>query len=157
MDTCVAPLAALLLAASVALPAHADDGHGTTTTVAASELTVVDGDTVRLGAERIRLIGPDAPEISHPRCDREIDVANQATDRLRDLIAGQVIRIERHGLDRYRRTLANLYRASDNAEVGELLIASRLAVRWQPGREAWLRRAQHWCGHMGGEDMKTGE
>jgi endonuclease YncB( thermonuclease family) len=112
--------------------------------VDSSALTVVDGDTVRLGEERIRLEGPDSPEIYHPRCDHEIDVAMQAKDKLEEILAGKSIRIERHGIDRYHRTLAELF-LPDGSEAGDLMIHSGLAVRWAPGRVAWLDRAKHWC------------
>lgn len=113
-----------------------------------SELVLVDGDTVAYGHERIRLQGPDTPESWKPRCDAELAVALEAKAKLRELLGDNEIVVERHGVDRYSRTLALLHiESGPNAgqEVGELLIASGLAVRWQPGRAAWLQRARHWC------------
>lgn len=71
--------------------------------------TAVDGDTLRCGAERVRLIGIDAPEIpghcaARRRCVKGDARASKAA--LAALIAGRPVRLERHGIDRWGRTLA---------------------------------------------------
>jgi endonuclease YncB( thermonuclease family) len=38
-------------------------------TVDGDLIRVIDGDTVELAGERIRLVEPDVPEISKPRCN----------------------------------------------------------------------------------------
>lgn len=48
--------------------------------------TVIDGDTIRCGAERVRIMGLDAPEI-RARCTAEYRLAVQARARLSVLIA----------------------------------------------------------------------
>ncbi len=83
-------LAVLLLATA---PAHAQ-----------SRCRVVDGDTLRCGAERVRIIGLDAPEM-RGECPRESRAARAATARMEQLISGGIT-LERRGNDRYRRTLA---------------------------------------------------
>lgn len=68
----------------------------------------IDGDTLRCGRERVRLIGIDAPELpGHCRRGRRC-VAGDAVASTRSLAAGLVapIRIRRLGRDRYGRTLA---------------------------------------------------
>ncbi len=85
-----ASLAILLVAAA---PAHAQ-----------SRCRVVDGDTLRCGAERVRIIGLDAPEM-RGECPREIRAARAATARMAQLIEPGIT-LERRGNDRYRRTLA---------------------------------------------------
>ncbi len=47
---------------------------------------VVDGDTIRYGGERIRLVGLDAPEIFSPDCATERDLGWRAANRLVDLL-----------------------------------------------------------------------
>jgi micrococcal nuclease len=71
-------------------------------------LFVVDGDTLRCGRERIRLLGIDAPELpGHCRRGRRCVPGNpwRSRDSLAAVIRGKA-KIERVGEDRYGRTLA---------------------------------------------------
>lgn len=112
-------------------------------TVEGDLIRVIDGDTVELAGERIRLIEPDAPEISKPRCNTELAKGLLASGRLRQLLKGPV-RIERSGrTDRYRRTLASLVAPDGN--VADILIREGLAIPYKPGFEAYEQRAAHWC------------
>ena len=43
--------------------------------------TVVDGDTIRIRGERVRIIGLDAPELE-ARCPREAVIAHRANERM---------------------------------------------------------------------------
>jgi endonuclease YncB( thermonuclease family) len=78
---------------------------------------VVDGDTLALGATRVRLEGIDAPET-----DQICLNANGvrwtcgigARDQLAAHIAGQDIKCSSSGVDAYRRTLATCYFADEN-------------------------------------------
>ena len=127
-------LVALLVLASNAAQAETIDGK---------LIHVVDGDTVELAGERIRLIEPDAPEISKPRCNSELAKGLVASGRLRQLLDGPV-RIERSGrTDRYNRTLASLIGPQGN--VADSLIREGLAVPYKPGYDAYRERAAHWC------------
>lgn len=101
------------------------------------ECTVVDGDTLRCGSERVRLIGIDAPELpGHCRVGRHCVEGDPfaASDALRHGIAGRDVKIERMGFDRYGRTLANVY-------VSEINVACQLisegnaqyVERWDEG------------------------
>lgn len=47
---------------------------------------VVDGDTIRLGARRIRIIGIDAPEMHPPGCAEEARLGEEATQKLLELL-----------------------------------------------------------------------
>lgn len=126
---------ALVLALSMA-PAHAE-------TIDGSRIVIIDGDTVALpGGERLRLVEIDAPESYRSACEAELVAGLKAKERLRSLIAGQPISIERHGPDVYRRTLARL--SSPQGDVGAVLLAEGLALRYVPGRKA--KRTAHWCG-----------
>jgi endonuclease YncB( thermonuclease family) len=70
--------------------------------------TITDGDTIRCGGERIRLLGIDAPELpGHCRPGRNCAPGDPyaSTSSLGDALTG-TIRIERTGEDHYGRTLA---------------------------------------------------
>jgi hypothetical protein len=72
--------------------------------------TVTDGDTIRCGAERIRLLGIDAPELpGHCRSGRDCAPGDPyaSTASLRAALSGELT-IERVGEDRYGRTLARV-------------------------------------------------
>jgi len=98
---------------------------------------VVDGDTIRVGGERIRMMGLDAPE-THGQCPRENAMARAARDRLQQLVAGGVY-LRRHGRDRYGRTLA-VVQDRAGRDLAQVLIRERLA-RPYDGRG----RRQGWC------------
>jgi len=69
----------------------------------------VDGDTIRCGTERIRLIGIDAPEMGPCKPAGRVCVSGDPEASKRALSAAlknKPLRIERRGLDRYGRTLA---------------------------------------------------
>jgi micrococcal nuclease len=69
---------------------------------------VTDGDTIRCGDERIRLLGIDAPEMpGHCRPGRQCVAGDPyaSTDSLDDAMASSMT-IERAGSDHYGRTLA---------------------------------------------------
>ena len=99
---------------------------------------IVDGDTLWLNGENIRLEGFDTPEPMTAICggEREKALAAQASARLRELLNTNAWTIERAGVDRHGRTLATI-RIGDR-DVGEWLVGERLA-RWWPNGEEW------WC------------
>lgn len=73
---------------------------------------VVDGDTIRVGSERIRLRGIDTPELS------ELE-GPAAKRRLEELLRSGSIRIEPRGRDVYDRLLADVFVNEQN--VAEIL------------------------------------
>ncbi len=76
------------------------------------QVRVVDGDTIRVGGERIRLRGIDTPEMSELQ-------GPAAKQRLEELLRGGSIRIEPHGRDVYNRLLADVFVNEQN--VAEIL------------------------------------
>lgn len=62
----------------------------------------IDGDTLRMGQERIRLRGIDTPELTEPR-------GQEARQRLEQLLKEGPIRIVPHGQDVYGRTVADVF------------------------------------------------
>ena len=103
-----------------------------------SQLTVVDGDTVRLAGQAIRLIGFDTPETYRAGCASERRLGDAATDRLRDLLAratsAQLAYLPRR--DQYGRELARLM--VDGRDVADIMVGEGLARRYTGGhRQSW--------------------
>jgi len=73
-----------------------------------ADIRVVDGDTVHIDGEKIRIMGLNTPETWRPKCIAEEMLGKQAT-AYGKVLAEQIGRIERHGKDRYGRTLARVY------------------------------------------------
>jgi micrococcal nuclease len=113
-------------------------------TVDGSRFTIIDGDTVDYRGERIRILNIDAPESFRSRCEAELKLALRTKERLAGLLRVGVVDIQRHGQDRYRRTLAKL--VTTNGDVGNILVREGLALPWQDGAEAKEARLQRWCG-----------
>lgn len=94
----------------------------------------VDGDTIDVDGDRVRLIGVDTPETHYPGLGVECYGRTAAAETARLLPVGTKVRlgydVERH--DRYGRTLAYVYRASDglfvNAYLAEHGYASTLTI-----------------------------
>lgn len=98
---------------------------------------VYDGDTIRIGSERIRIIGLDTPEIgSGARCAAEQRGAVAARAELERMLFRARVTIRRDGTDRYGRTLAYVY--ADGENVARALISAGLARPYQGGRrDGW--------------------
>jgi hypothetical protein len=75
---------------------------------------VIDGDTVAIARERIRVLGIDAPETREARCERERVAGYQTKARVVDLL--------RFG----RSTLARII--VDGRDLGEQLVREKLAT-----------------------------
>lgn len=84
-------------------------------------ITVTDGDTIRMGDERIRLIGIDAPEIHGCRQGRVcVPGDGQASKRSLQAMMGGKVSVQRVGRDRYGRTLANVYVGGRNVACAQI-------------------------------------
>lgn len=115
------------------------DASGSATVVYDEPLsgcTVTDGDTIRCGDERIRLLGIDTPELpGHCRRGRDCVTGDPyaATASLEAALAGSLT-INRVGEDRYGRTLARVAGAKGDLSCWQL--ASSHAVykaEWDDG------------------------
>lgn len=95
---------------------------------------VVDGDTLWLAGEKIRIADIDAPEMDG-RCPYESQLARKARDRLLALLNAGTFTLRRNGQDRYGRTLAVVLRG--NRSIGDMLVAEGLARTWTGRREPW--------------------
>lgn len=94
--------------------------------------TTVDGDTIRIRNQRIRLMGMDAPEI-HQTCrdafGRDWSCGVAARDRLAALISAAIVRCSPSGHDRYGRVLA-VCTSSAGEDLGGTLVHEGLAVAY---------------------------
>jgi endonuclease YncB( thermonuclease family) len=75
-------------------------------------IVTIDGDTLRVGANRVRLRGINAPELAEPN-------GEAARQRLEQLLQEGPIRIVPHGQDVYGRTVADVF--VDGRNVAEVL------------------------------------
>ena len=103
---------------------------------------VVDGDTIRIGRRRIRIVGIDAPEVDG-QCQAERDLAARSTDRLRSLLnEGPFVMTARIDdmTDRYGRELRVLWRERPDGSRQSIAADMRqagLAVRYLGRKASW--------------------
>lgn len=124
MIRCLAPALAIGLALSAP-------------SLALERAHAVDGDTIRVDGERVRIMGLDAPEM-HGLCPAEVAAARRAKDRMAELVSGGVT-LRPHGRDRFRRLLA-VVEDSRGRDVADVMIREGLA------RPYGGERRQGWCG-----------
>lgn len=80
----------------------------------AARCRALDGDTLQCGAERVRLYRVYAAEMNQAG-------GAEARRKLQRQVAGREVRLRRHGVDRYGRTLADAYvggRRIRQADIG---------------------------------------
>ena len=108
-----------------------------------SHACVVDGDTIRIGARRVRILGIDAPELREPRCEAERDLAERATVELQRLLNEgpfELVRDVREDRDTYDRDLRRIVRTMpDGSElsIGTELIRQGLAAPYLGHKARW--------------------
>ena len=99
---------------------------------------VVDGDTIYLNGDKIRIAGIDAPETHDYACPSELDRGERAASRLQGLLnsggAVTLTSIDRDE-DKYGRKLRNV--AVDGTDVGDTLIGEGLVRAYGDGRRSW--------------------
>jgi endonuclease YncB( thermonuclease family) len=149
------------LLALVLMAWAAQGTHALADAVRASDIYVVDGDTIEFQGKRIRLIDFDAPELGHhAHCGIERMLAARAMSRLRQMITIgrdldlQLVQCSCHS-GTEGTTACNWGRACghltvDGHDVGDTLISEKLAHSYICGRYSCPRRLS-WCpfGNMG--------
>lgn len=102
---------------------------------------VIDGDTIILDGETVRIHNIDTPEIGSPTCQAELKAGLKAKQRLQAIVKGKTVHLKRGDgsrmTDRYGRTLALVF--VDGRDVGEQLVSEGLARAWDGRRRAWCR------------------
>jgi Micrococcal nuclease (thermonuclease) homologs len=98
---------------------------------------VVDGDTIWLDGQNLRLQSYDTPEPYTDICggQAEVALARRASARLLELLNSNAFTVETGRKDRYGRVLATI--RIDGRDVGDILISEGLARRWPDGHEFW--------------------
>ena len=108
-----------------------------------AETRVVDGDTIHIDGEKIRIMGLNTPETWRPKCMAERMLGKRATAYGEEL-APLIERIERHGKDRYGRTLARV-KLDNGEDWADAMIKAGLAVPFEcPNRRC--PPMTDWCG-----------
>lgn len=110
-----------------------------------------DGDSLRLGTERIRLIGLDAPELAQHCTDdkgRQWTCGRAARDAMAALLSLGPLQCLPEGQDRYGRVLATCQIGGD--DLGAALVAQGMAVSagayWVEQETARRARLGIWTG-----------
>lgn len=99
---------------------------------------VVDGDTLWIAGEKVRIADIDAPETHPPRCTTEAELGGRATRRLQSLVNAGPFTMSAIGgrnRDKYGRTLRVLVR--NGYSLGDILVNEGLARTWTGKREPW--------------------
>lgn len=98
---------------------------------------VVDGDTIWLAGEKIRLLDLNAPEIDHAQCRAEYDRGVRARARLLELLNGGTVTLQQQGRDRDRYGRALRIVLVNGRPVSRVLIAEGLARPWEGRSGGW--------------------
>ena len=116
------------LATAAALLAGGQSAAGTLS----GRVTVIDGDTLEMRGERIRLFGMDAPESGQTcqtREGRAWRCGTQAARELDLLVRGRTVTCETRDTDRYGRTVAIC--TAGGVDLGSALVAGGHAVAFR--------------------------
>ena len=100
---------------------------------------VVDGDTLRLGKRRVRLVGIDAPELKGAKCTAERALGERAANRLLVLVnqgGFELVGHRFHDRDNHGRDLRIARR--NGISLGDQLVDEGLA-------EYYVGVKQDWC------------
>lgn len=103
-----------------------------------SKTCVVDGDTLWLHGVDYRMKGYDTPEPETDICggSAEVALAHKSSVRFLALLNGNTWTIDSFGPDRTGRRVLATIRISGR-DIGDILIAERLARHWPNGDEWW--------------------
>ncbi|MEC7819608.1 MAG: thermonuclease family protein [Pseudomonadota bacterium] len=100
---------------------------------------MIDGDTIWLNGDKIRIADINTPETSEPACAYEAQLGAQATARLTQLLNQGAFAVapnpDGRDEDQYGRKLRVLTRGGES--LGDTLVAEGLAEEWQGYRREW--------------------
>ena len=101
----------------------------------ASDTRVVDGDTIVVGDEHIRVHKLDAPEIRNAECSTEKALGLQAKAFVEGYLYDAEITITRTGKKTWGRSEADVY--VDGVSLTDTVIAHGYGVRWSGDKHDW--------------------
>jgi|ERR1700730_5539905 endonuclease YncB( thermonuclease family) len=120
------------------------------------DVRVIDGDTIRVfhKSPNVRLVGFNAPETRRAQCEAERELGARATRRVRDLVRDGNLDFEfvacacsfgTEGMPscNYGRRCGTL--KANGRDVGEILVAERLAVPFVCGPTRCPPTPKPWC------------
>ena len=98
---------------------------------------VVDGDTIWIEGQKVRVADIDAPETHDYRCPEEKALGQRATQRLIQLVNSGPVTLQPFDRDedRYGRKLRNVF--VNGVSVGDTLVSEGLARPYGGGRKPW--------------------
>lgn len=104
----------------------------------ADYVRVIDGDTLEIRGEVVRISNIDAPELPpSAKCWSEAALGVVAADQLKAMIwSAKSLELHREGKDRYGRTLARVT-YDGGTDAGDGLVNLALASRWTGKRWDW--------------------
>ena len=117
--------------------------HFTRCGIGRGHACVIDGDTLKIGQRRIRIIGIDAPETHPARCPKEARLGEAATAKLQELLnqgAFEMVAPIYGSRDKYGRDLRTVQRRLPEGRlqsVAEDMRTSGLARRYTGFKTAW--------------------
>lgn len=111
--------------------------------VEAAGVRVIDGDTLEVGAETIRLWGIDAPEDGQTcwRAKTSYDCGAEALAALSRLVSGRAVRCEARYKDRYGRTVARCF-ITGGVDLGGELVRQGWALDYERYSKGHYRQDQ---------------
>lgn len=99
---------------------------------------VIDGDTIRIRGETIRMLDIDAPETRQAKCASEKERGDRATRRLIEILNSGAVSVVKRGfrdVDQYGRSLRIVM--VNGRSAGDVLVSEGLARRWSGQRRPW--------------------
>ena len=104
------------------------------THVIQGDIRIIDADTVKIGQEKIRLLGVDAPETAQTcTCGGEkVECGKRATAALKDFVGTDKIYCKGDKRDRYGRTIGECFIRRNGAEISlnQWLVSNGYAVAY---------------------------
>ncbi|MCX8043531.1 MAG: thermonuclease family protein [Desulfobacterota bacterium] len=99
---------------------------------------VIDGDTIEIDGERIRLYGIDAPERGQPctKNDAHCDCGELSKSYLEFLIAGTTVTCRKKGKDAWNRWVGQC--TADGEDLGQMMVRHGWAIAYRQYAEAYV-------------------
>ena len=107
--------------------------------IRASEVRIIDGDTIHINKDKIRFSGIDAPELNQTCIsnNQEVKCGIISKDLLIKKIANKKPLCIREGIDQYRRILAECF--IDNESLSSFLVRNGYAFAYRRYSEKYIK------------------
>ena len=101
--------------------------------------TVIDGDTIHINNNKIRLLGIDAPE-KNQTClneDKNWECGKQSTFELKKIINEQNVKCQTTDIDKYKRYVAICY--INNLNINQTMVRKGWAIAYRHYSDAFIK------------------